>query len=116
MVTAPKRLRCEIPSSRAAAVSDSFGCASSAGSLGVCLYAHIGIDSGIVVAEKLSFRQRMPVDDCSDILKALSDRTRQRIIKALLGADLNVNELTEKLGLSQYNTSKHLRVLKQAGI
>src|SRR4051794_9696203 len=58
----------------------------------------------------------MPADDCTDILKALSDRTRQRIVKALLGADLNVNELTEKLGLTQYNTSKHLRVLRQAGI
>jgi DNA-binding transcriptional ArsR family regulator len=54
--------------------------------------------------------------DCTDILKALADRTRQRIVKALLATDLGVNELTEKLGLSQYNTSKHLRVLKQAGI
>ena len=58
----------------------------------------------------------MPADDCTDILKALGDRTRQRIVKALLGADLNVNELTEKLALSQYNTSKHLRVLKEAGL
>jgi DNA-binding transcriptional ArsR family regulator len=54
--------------------------------------------------------------DCSDILKALSDRTRQRIVKALLAADRGVNELTEGLNLSQYNTSKHLRVLKEAGI
>lgn len=58
----------------------------------------------------------MPRDDCTDVLKALSDRTRLRIVKALLAADLNVNELSEKLGLSQYNTSKHLRVLKAAGI
>ncbi len=58
----------------------------------------------------------MPAEDCTDVLKALADRTRQRIVKALLGADLNVNELTAKLGLSQYNTSKHLRVLKEAGI
>ena len=58
----------------------------------------------------------MPADDCTDILKALSDRTRLRIVKALLAEDLGVNELTERLDLSQYNTSKHLRVLKQAGI
>ena len=58
----------------------------------------------------------MREDDCSDILKALADRTRQRIVKALLAADLSVGELTEQLGLSQYNTSKHLRVLKAAGI
>ena len=29
--------------------------------------------------------QETPADDCSDILKALADRTRQRIVKALLG-------------------------------
>jgi len=58
----------------------------------------------------------VPSDDCSEILKALSDRSRQRIVKALLSSDLGVNELTEALGLSQYNTSKHLRILKEAGI
>ena len=58
----------------------------------------------------------MADDDCTDILKALADRTRQRIVKTLVKRDQSVNELTEKLGLSQYNTSKHLRVLKQAGI
>ena len=58
----------------------------------------------------------MPVTDCTDILKALADRTRLRIIKALLADVHGVNELTERLDLSQYNTSKHLRVLKQAGI
>jgi len=58
----------------------------------------------------------MPADDCTDVLKALADRTRQRIVKVLLAGDTGVNELTEQLGLSQYNTSKHLRVLKAAGI
>jgi DNA-binding transcriptional ArsR family regulator len=54
--------------------------------------------------------------DCTEILKALSDRTRQRIVKALLKADLGVNDLSMHLTISQYNTSKHLRVLKHAGI
>ncbi len=58
----------------------------------------------------------MAAADCSNILKALADRSRQRIVKALLAADLGVNEITEKLSLTQYNTSKHLRVLKEAGI
>jgi DNA-binding transcriptional ArsR family regulator len=59
----------------------------------------------------------MPAEDCTDILKALADRTRQRIVKALLvHGDTAVNDLTEQLGLTQYNTSKHLRVLKEAGI
>ncbi len=54
--------------------------------------------------------------DCTDVLKALSDRTRQRIVKALLARELSVNELTEHLAIPQYNTSKHLTVLKGAGI
>ena len=58
----------------------------------------------------------MAASDCTDILKALADRSRQRIVKALLKADLGVNEITEQLDLTQYNTSKHLRVLKEAGI
>ena len=58
----------------------------------------------------------MPEIDCSEVLKALADRTRMRIIKVLIEEDLGVNELTDRLNISQYNTSKHLRVLKQAGI
>ena len=59
---------------------------------------------------------RMAATDCSGILKALADPTRQQIVKALLTRDLSVNTLTEELGVPQYNTSKHLRVLKEAGI
>jgi DNA-binding transcriptional ArsR family regulator len=58
----------------------------------------------------------MQENDCLDIFKALADRSRLRLIKALRSSTLSVNELTEKLGMSQYNTSRHLRVLKQAGI
>jgi len=58
----------------------------------------------------------MAAADCTDILKALADRTRQRLVKALLAGDLGVNELSGRLEVSQYNTSKHLRVLKSAGI
>ena len=59
----------------------------------------------------------MPIADCTSILKALADRTRMRLVKALLDdEDESVNDLSERLGLSQYNVSKHLRVLKHAGI
>ncbi len=58
----------------------------------------------------------MPKTDCTDILKALADRSRMRIVKSLLDQSSGVNDLAEALTLSQYNVSKHLRVLKQAGI
>ena len=58
----------------------------------------------------------MPAADCTSILKALSDRTRLRLVKRLLAEDCCVNDLSVNLGLSQYNASRHLRVLKHAGI
>ena len=49
-------------------------------------------------------------------LKALADESRLRIVSVLMKRTFSVNELAEKIGLSQYNTSKHLRVLRAAGI
>ena len=41
----------------------------------------------------------------------------QRLVKALLAdEDESVNDLSDRLGLSQYNVSKHLRVLREAGL
>jgi DNA-binding transcriptional ArsR family regulator len=58
----------------------------------------------------------MSKTDCTDILKALSDRSRMRIVKALLKKAHGVNNLAEELEISQYNVSKHLRILREAGI
>ena len=58
----------------------------------------------------------MPDNDWVSILKALGDGTRLRLVKTLLARDLTVNQLAEELGVSQYNVSKHLRVLRDAGI
>ncbi len=59
----------------------------------------------------------MPAADCTSILKALADRTRMRLVKALLDDEgESVNDLSGRLDLSQYNVSKHLRTLKHAGI
>jgi len=58
----------------------------------------------------------MPEIDYAKVLKALADGTRLRIIKALFEKDHGVNELSDRLHVSQYNVSKHLRVLKMAHI
>lgn len=39
-----------------------------------------------------------------------------RIVKSLLAKSSGVNELGESLKISQYNVSKHLRILREAGI
>ncbi len=49
-------------------------------------------------------------------LKALADRSRLRIVQTLLEQPLTVNDLSERLGISQYNVSKHLRILREAGL
>ncbi len=54
--------------------------------------------------------------DCTEILKALADPNRLRLVSALATRELSVNDLASKLALSQYNVSKHLRVLRHAGI
>jgi len=53
---------------------------------------------------------------CTPFLKALGDKTRWRIVQALLGGPVTVSELADRLEVSQYNVSKHLRILREAGM
>ena len=53
---------------------------------------------------------------CAPFLKALGDKTRWRIVEVLLGEAVTVSELAERVKVSQYNASKHLRILREAGI
>ena len=60
--------------------------------------------------------QMAPEDKWIVSLKALADKSRLRIMAALLRRSHNVNELSGILGASQYNVSKHLRILREAGL
>ena len=53
---------------------------------------------------------------CTQILKALADTTRWRIVGELLCAPLAMGDLAERLDVSHYNLSKHVRILREAGI
>jgi DNA-binding transcriptional ArsR family regulator len=46
----------------------------------------------------------------------LAEPTRRRILDLLLEAPRSVGELVDRVGLSQPGTSKHLRVLREAGL
>ncbi len=46
----------------------------------------------------------------------LAEPTRRKVLDLLLERPHAVGELTERLGLSQPGTSKHLRVLREAGL
>lgn len=49
-------------------------------------------------------------------LRTIGDPMRIRILDLLRQGELSVGELSEQLGTSQQNASKHLGVLLQAGI
>jgi DNA-binding transcriptional ArsR family regulator len=54
--------------------------------------------------------------DCVVALKALAEDTRVKIVGLLVSEPLGVGDIATKLGVSQYNVSKHLRILREAGL
>ncbi len=50
------------------------------------------------------------------VFRAMSDSTRQRLLRVLLGCDLTVSELVEVLEMPQSTVSRHLKVLREAGL
>ncbi len=54
--------------------------------------------------------------DCIAALKALAEETRLRILRLLFREQLSVNQISERLKVSQYNVSKHLRIMREAGL
>src|SRR5687768_12559760 len=55
-------------------------------------------------------------NDCVTALRALGEETRVRIVALLLEGPRDVGAIADALGVSQYNVSKHLRVLREAGL
>jgi DNA-binding transcriptional ArsR family regulator len=55
-------------------------------------------------------------ENCAPFLKALADKTRWHIVQELLPGPLTVGEIAARVKASQYNVSKHIRILRNAGI
>jgi DNA-binding transcriptional ArsR family regulator len=55
-------------------------------------------------------------NDCVVALRALGEETRVRIVGLLIDKPLEVGEIANRLGASAYNVSKHLRILREAGL
>jgi len=51
-----------------------------------------------------------------NILKAISDDTRYRLVNLLLKHDLCVSALATRLNISESAVSQHLKILRDAGI
>lgn len=60
---------------------------------------------------------KMSSSECTHLLKALADETRWRIVQHLLSCDrAKVTALATELKTPQPSISKHLRILRNAGI
>lgn len=67
--------------------------------------------------DKASTKQapkRLPGDEA--VFRAVDDATRRRLLQLLLQTELNVSELVEVLRQPQSTVSRHLRVLREAGM
>ena len=51
-----------------------------------------------------------------EVLRALADPTRLRIVRLLSGMELAVGEIAQVLGQSQPRVSRHIRILAEAGL
>jgi len=58
----------------------------------------------------------MDMNAASDLLRLLGDETRLRLLRLLAQESLNVSELTAILGVAQSGVSRHLGLLKDAGL
>ncbi len=54
--------------------------------------------------------------DCLSAMRALGEPTRLRLVRQLIAGAKPVTELCDALQVTPYNVSKHLRVLKEAGL
>lgn len=54
--------------------------------------------------------------ELTDMLKALSDETRFKLLKTLLTHDYCVRALAKHLGIFEAAASQHLRILRKAGL
>jgi len=56
--------------------------------------------------------------NCLPFLRALSDESRWRIVRLLTASreGLTLSEIAQKLDLSDYNASRHVRILSESGI
>lgn len=53
---------------------------------------------------------------CSEVLRALGDETRLRILESLLIEEKCVSDLVREIRKAQPHVSHHLRILRQAGL
>lgn len=70
----------------------------------------------MVMKKAATLPKEQLIDGIASFLKALADPTRLRLLHALQGGERCVGDLLAELPCSQANVSKHLALLRTAGI
>jgi len=78
------------------------------------LYLHFCICGYIIIRKSQEVVRK--TEELLLKLNALADETRLRIVNILRNGELCVCQITEVLGISQSKASRHLSILKTAGI
>jgi ArsR family transcriptional regulator len=55
-------------------------------------------------------------EQCAALLRAIAEPTRMSIVRVLFDEERSVGDLCEELGLAQHFASRHLAVLRNAGV
>ena len=58
----------------------------------------------------------MSVAAALDVLDVIAEPTRRRILDAVRESEQSVNDLVERVGMHQPGVSRHLKVLRDAGL
>ena len=58
----------------------------------------------------------LPVPTALAVLEAIAEPTRRRILDAVRDRECSVNDLVEQVGMHQPGVSRHLKVLRDAGV
>jgi DNA-binding transcriptional ArsR family regulator len=56
------------------------------------------------------------IRDMEDVLRALADKSRRTVLEALTGGPATAGELAALLPIARPGVSRHLRVLREAGL
>lgn len=61
-------------------------------------------------------RRQIPPDELVTVLKAVGDRTRLHVLRLIAERPRTTQELAPLVGISEAGLSKHLRLLREAGV
>src|SRR6266581_8461899 len=70
----------------------------------------------VALAKRASYDSLVRQAQEAAVFQALGDANRRAILEELRDGERSVVELTRRLGISQPSVSRHLRLLRQAGL